>query len=172
MAGKDFIGYAELTDRALRGVVRDVLQIVIKKGLVGSHHFYIAFDTRHPGVSISDALRAQYPYEMAIVLQHQFWDLKVSEHDFEVTLSFNKMPETIRVPFLAIRGFRDPSVEFGFQFQSPPAARPGPGTALATKPEAPPPARIEKVEKEEKNPEQQPQEEPGQVVSLDAFRKK
>jgi hypothetical protein len=167
MAGKDFIGYAELTDRALRGVVRDVLQIVAKKGLTGSHHFYIAFDTRHPGVSISDVLREQYPYEMAIVMQHQFWDLKVTEHDFEVTLSFNKMPETIRVPFLAIRGFRDPSVEFGFQFQSPPAR---PGTALATKPDAPPPARIEKVEKEEKRTPEQ--EEPGQVVSLDAFRKK
>lgn len=167
MAGKDFIGYAELTDRALRGVVRDVLQIVAKKGLLGSHHFYIAFDTRHPGVRISEALRAQYPFEMAIVMQHQFWDLKVTEHDFEVTLSFNKIPESIRVPFLAIRGFRDPSVEFGFQFQSPPAARPG--TSLAAKPESALPAPIE--EKEEKQVEPV-REEPGQVVSLDAFRKK
>ncbi|MBI1210615.1 MAG: hypothetical protein GC190_04075 [Alphaproteobacteria bacterium] len=165
MAGRDFIGYAELTDRALRGVVRDVLLIVAKKGLLGSHHFYIAFDTRHPGVRISDALREQYPFEMAIVLQHQFWDLQVTEHDFEVTLSFNKIPETIRVPFLAIRGFRDPSVEFGFQFQSPP---PHPGTAIATKSETPLPAPIE----EEEKVAEVPREEPGQVVSLDAFRKK
>lgn len=164
MAGKDFIGYAELTDRALRGVVHDVLQIVVKKGLVGSHHFYIAFDTRHPGVQISDVLREQYPFEMAIVLQHQFSGLKVSDHDFEVTLSFNKMPETIRIPFLAIRRFSDPSVEFGFQFQSPPTARPG--TALAAKPEPSLPAPVEETKPEPAK------EEPGQVVSLDAFRKK
>jgi hypothetical protein len=163
MAGKDFIGYAELTDRALRGVVRDVLQIVAKKGLLGSHHFYIAFDTRHPGVNISDALRQDYPLEMAIVLQHQYYGLKVTEHDFEVTLSFNKMPETIRVPFLAIRRFSDPSVEFGFQFQSPPVR---PGTALAPKTENPLPAPIEE------NKPEPAREEPGQVVSLDAFRKK
>lgn len=165
MAGKDFIGYAELTDRALRGVVHDVLQIVAKKGLLGSHHFYIAFDTRHPGVGISDVLREQYPFEMAIVLQHQFSGLKVTEHDFEVTLSFNKMPETIRIPFLAIRRFSDPSVEFGFQFQSPPTA-PRPGTAVAAKSDAALPAPVD-----EKKPEP-PKEEPGQVVSLDAFRKK
>jgi hypothetical protein len=167
MAGKDFIGYAELTDRALRGVVRDVLQIVGKKGLLGSHHFYIAFDTRHPGVGISDVLRNQYPLEMAIVLQHQFWDLKVTEHDFEVTLSFNKVPETIRVPFLAIRRFSDPSVEFGFQFQSPPL-RNAPGTSIAAKPETSLPAPVE----EKKPAAPPPVEEPGQVVSLDAFRKK
>ena len=165
MAGKDFIGYAELTDRALRGVVHDVLQIVAKKGLQGSHHFYIAFDTRHPGVGISDVLREQYPLEMAIVMQHQYWDLKVTEHDFEVTLSFNKMPETIRVPYLAIRRFSDPSVEFGFQFQSPPTPA---GTALAAKPENPLPKPM--PEKEEKT--EAAREEPGQVVSLDAFRKK
>ena len=164
MAGKDFIGYAELTDRALRGVVHDVLQIVAKKGLLGSHHFYIAFDTRHPGVGISDVLREQYPFEMAIVLQHQFSGLKVREHDFEVTLSFNKMPETIRIPFLAIRRFSDPSVEFGFQFHSPPSARPG--TAVATKPEPSLPAPVEETKPEAAK------EEPGQVVSLDAFRKK
>jgi len=163
MAGKDFIGYAELTDRALRGVVREVLQIVAKKGLIGAHHFYIAFDTRHPGVRISDVLREDFPNEMAIVLQHQYSGLKVGEHEFEVTLSFNKMPESIRVPYLAIRRFSDPSVEFGFQFQSPPAARTG--TALQPKAENPLPAPDE-----EKKPE--PSEEPGQVVSLDAFRKK
>lgn len=163
MAGKDFIGYAELTDKALRGVVREVLQIVAKKGLLGSHHFYIAFDTRHPGVRISDALRQDYPLEMAIVLQHQYSGLKVGEHDFEVTLSFNKMPESIRVPYLAIRRFSDPSVEFGFQFQSPPVRS---GTALAPKAENPLPAPIEEKKQET------PSEEPGQVVSLDAFRKK
>jgi len=163
MAGKDFIGYAELTDRALRGVVREVLQIVAKKGLIGAHHFYIAFDTRHPGVAISDVLRKDHPLEMAIVLQHQYSGLKVGEHDFEVTLSFHKMPESIRVPYLAIRRFSDPSVEFGFQFQSPPERQPG--TALQAKPEPALPAAIEEQTKVAS-------EEPGQVVSLDAFRKK
>jgi hypothetical protein len=166
MPGKDFIGYAELTDRALRGVVRDVLQIVAKKGLLGAHHFYIAFDTRHPGVRISDALRKDYPLEMAIVLQHQFSGLKVGEHDFEVTLSFNKMPETIRVPYLAIRRFSDPSVEFGFQFQSPPATSARPSTALQAKPENPLPAVVEEQKKAAGD------DVPAQVVSLDAFRKK
>jgi hypothetical protein len=163
MAGKDFIGYAELTDRALRGVVREALQIVAKKGLIGAHHFYIAFDTCHPGVRISDTLRKDYPSEMAIVLQHQFSGLKVGEHDFEVTLSFHKMPESIKVPYLAIRRFSDPSVEFGFQFQSPPERTPG--TALQAKAETALPAPLEEKKKEAS-------EEPGQVVSLDAFRKK
>ena len=163
MAGKDFIGYAELTDRALRGVVREVLQIVAKKGLIGAHHFYIAFDTRHPGVRISDTLRKDYPLEMAIVLQHQFSGLKVGEHEFEVTLSFHKMPESIRVPYLAIRRFSDPSVEFGFQFQSPPERTPG--SALPAKTETALPVPLEEKKKEVS-------EEPGQVVSLDAFRKK
>lgn len=163
MAGKDYIGYAELTDRALRGVVREALQIVAKKGLIGAHHFYIAFDTRHPGVGISDVLREEYPLEMAIVLQHQFSGLKVGEHDFEVTLSFHKMPESIRVPYLAIRRFNDPSVEFGFQFQSPPER--APGGALQPRPEAALPAPIAEKKKEASD-------EPGQVVSLDAFRKK
>ena len=104
---------------------------------------------------------------MTIVLQHQFWDLKVTEHDFEVTLSFNKVPETIRVPFLAIRRFSDPSVEFGFQFQSPPL-RNAPGTSIAAKPETSLPAPVE----EKKPAAPPPVEEPGQVVSLDAFRKK
>ena len=168
MAGKDYIGYAEITDRALRGVVRDVLQIVAKKGLFGQHHLYVAFDTRHPGVQISDVLRQDYPLEMAIVLQHQYSGLKVGEHDFEVTLYFNKMPETIRVPYLAIRRFNDPSVEFGFQFQSPP---PHPGAAaLQPKSASPLPVPVEE-KKEEKKREAAP-EEPGQVVNLDAFRKK
>jgi len=166
MAGKDFIGYAELTDRALRGVVREALQIVAKKGLIGNHHFYIAFDTRHPGVRISDALRDDYPLEMAIVLQNQFSGLKVGEHDFEVTLSFNKMPETITVPYLAIRRFSDPSVEFGFQFQSPPMPAQGGTLPLQPKAEAMLPKPIEEKQKEVAS------EEPGQVVSLDAFRKK
>jgi len=89
----------------------------------------------------------------------------LSQHDFEVTLSFNKMPETIRIPFLAIRRFSDPSVEFGFQFQSPPAATRAGATALQPKPEAPLPAVVEEQKKVAGD-------EPAQVVSLDAFRKK
>ena len=92
----DQIRYDLLTQQALRGVVRNVLADAAKKGLPGEHHFYIAFDTRADGVRISDRLRAQYPEEMTIILQHQFWDLKVTDHGFEVGLSFGGIPEKLR----------------------------------------------------------------------------
>ena len=113
----DQIRYDLLTQQALRGVVRSVLTDTAKKGLPGDHHFYISFDTRADGVRLSDRLRAQYPEEMTIILQHQFWDLKVGEDDFEVGLSFGGIPERLTVPFEAINGFFDPSVQFGLQFE-------------------------------------------------------
>jgi len=113
----DQIRYDLLTQQALRGVVRNVLTDTAKKGLPGDHHFYISFDTRADGVRLSDRLRAQYPEEMTIILQHQFWDLKVGEEDFEVGLSFGGIPERLTVPFEAINGFFDPSVQFGLQFE-------------------------------------------------------
>ena|SRR5262245_6393674 len=113
----DHIRYDLLAQQALRGVVQRVLTDVAKSGLVGDHHFYISFDTGAPGVRISQRLREKYPQEMTIVLQHQFWDLVVTDEGFEVGLSFNGVPERLGVPFAAIKGFFDPSVEFALQFE-------------------------------------------------------
>src|SRR3954471_23035917 len=112
----DYIRYDILAQNALRGVVRTVMADAAKKGLLGEHHFKISFDTTAPGVKLSPRLREQYPQEMTIVLQHQFWDLEVGDEAFEVGLSFSGIPERLRVPFDAITGFFDPSVEFGLQF--------------------------------------------------------
>ena len=113
----DLIRYDLLTQQALRGVVRSVLNDVAKKGLPGDHHFYITFDTEADGVRMSDRLRAQYPHEMTIILQHQFWDLAVTDYAFEVGLSFGGVMEKLSIPFDAISGFFDPSVQFGLQFE-------------------------------------------------------
>jgi hypothetical protein len=113
----DHIRYDLMVREALRGVVRRVLADIARNGLPGEHHFYISFDTRAEGVRISSRLRVQYPEEMTIVLQHQFWDLVVSEVAFEVGLSFGGVPERLHIPFEAIKGFFDPSVQFGLEFQ-------------------------------------------------------
>ena len=115
----DHIRYDLLTQQALRAVVRRVLADISKTGVLpGEHHFYITFDTRAPGVRISKRLQEQYPEEMTIVLQHQFWDLVVSDAHFEVGLSFNGITEKLYVPLEAIKGFFDPSVQFGLQFDT------------------------------------------------------
>lgn len=105
-----------MVEAALRTVVRDVLADVSENGIVDPHHFYITFRTNAPGVRIPEYLQARYPEEMIIVLQHQFWDLEVSDEAFDVTLSFNEKPERLRIPLPAIRVFADPGVEFGLQF--------------------------------------------------------
>ncbi|MGN6517776.1 MAG: SspB family protein [Rhizomicrobium sp.] len=169
---KDFIGYQGLADAALRGVVREALRRVEKQGLVGAHHFRITFKTGYPGVELPDFLREQYPDEMMIILQHQFWGLKVKENHFEVTLSFKKVPATLTIPFAALTQFADPGVAFGLQFREVgedgelkpiPAAAPTPLTPAA-KAEHPAPAP--------ETGEEKPPAAPGEVVSLDAFRKK
>ena len=114
----DHIRYDQLTQQALRAVVRRVLADVAKSGLPGEHHFYVTFDTRAPGVKLSARMREQYPEEMTIVLQHQFWDLAVSDAHFEVALSFNGISEKLHVPLDSIKGFFDPSVQFGLQFET------------------------------------------------------
>jgi len=116
MAGKDLIRYDLLVQDALKGVVRKVLIDAGKDGLPGEHHFYISFQTDFPGVRLSNRLREKYPQEMTIVLQHQFWDLNVTEHSFEVGLSFSGIPERLHIPFDALTGFFDPSVQFGLKF--------------------------------------------------------
>ena len=118
----DEIRYDLLTQDALRGVVRQVLARVQREGLPGEHHLYIAFDTGADGVSVSKRLKEQYPEEMTIVLQYQFWDLQVSNDRFEVKLSFSNVPERLVVPFSAVKAFYDPSAQFGLQFGKPGAA--------------------------------------------------
>jgi hypothetical protein len=114
---KDLIRYDLLVQDALKGVVRKVLVDAGREGLPGDHHFYISFRTDVPGVRLSQRMREKYPEEMTIVLQHQFWDLGITEHTFEVGLSFNGIPERLLIPFDALVGFFDPSVQFGLKFE-------------------------------------------------------
>ena len=119
---EDHIRYDILAQEALRGVVRKVLQEVARTGLPGNHHFFITFLTNAPGVRISKRLKERYPEQMTIVIQYQYWDLKVSERGFEVVLSFSDVPEKLEVPFSAIRGFYDPSANFEVEFEVKPVA--------------------------------------------------
>lgn len=118
MTGDGRIDYEQLTQDAMRSIVRTVLHRTAKAGLPGEHHFYISFDTRSRGVLLSRRLKEKYPEEMTIVLQHRFADLLVSDDRFEVKLTFDGIPERLVVPFLAIKVFFDPSVHFGLQFES------------------------------------------------------
>jgi len=115
---EDLIRYDILAQEAMRGVVRKVLTEVAQTGLPGEHHFFITFNTRYPGVRVSSRIREQYPEEMTIVLQHQFWDLSVTETTFEVGLSFNSVPERLLIPFEAITAFVDPHASFGLKLEA------------------------------------------------------
>lgn len=110
------IDYDAKVQDALRNVVRAVLQETAEEGLKGDHHFYIAFKTQAPGVDIPAQLVSRFPDEMTIVLQHKFWGLTIHEDRFEIGLSFNQKPEHLEIPFDAIVGFVDPSVQFALQF--------------------------------------------------------
>jgi hypothetical protein len=194
---EDLIRYDILAQDALRGVVRKVLSEVARTGLPGEHHFFISFATRAPGVRISSRLLAQYPEEMTIVLQHQYWDLSATDTAFEVGLSFNDVPERLLVPFAAIKGFADPSVQFGLQFevvtQAPvadaaPTETPAAEAAATPEAEAPTPlplpaetaatplpapaAAAAKISEDGEAEETEEERTEAEVVSLDAFRKK
>lgn len=114
---RDILQYDKMVESALRSVVREALTLVAKNGLPGNHHFYLTFRTDHPGVDMSDALRIQYPNDMTVVLQHQYWGLEVNDDHFVVNLSFSNVPERLQVPYAAMMSFVDPSVKFGLQFQ-------------------------------------------------------
>lgn len=154
------IDYGRLVERALRQVVRESLGIVAERGLPGRHHHYITFRTDHPGVVIADDLRARYPAEMTIVLQHEFWGLEVTDDRFVVGLSFGGVPHRLEVPLEAVTMFADPSVEFGLQFQTA-AAAPSDGAASAGLPAD-----------SAAEADQPPAEGGAEVVTLDRFRKK
>jgi hypothetical protein len=171
----DHIRYDVLARDALRGVLRKVLSDAAAHGLPGEHHFFITFVSKADGVKISPRLLAQYPEEMTIILQHQFWDLIVSEDRFEVGLSFGGIPERLVIPFSAIKSFLDPSVKFGLQFETSDAEAP------AALPAAPAPSAVavpapaaEKAgtEDEPTSPGTAPGQGGAEVVRLDRFRKK
>jgi hypothetical protein len=113
----DIIRSDLLVQEALRSVVRKVLGDAARDGLPGEHHFFITFRTDAPGVQISPRTKERFPKEITIILQHQFWDLNVTEFGFEVGLSFSNVPERLSVPWEALSGFFDPSVEFGLKFE-------------------------------------------------------
>jgi len=160
---QDLFHYDKMVERALRGVIRDVLVRIAQEGPRSNHHFYIGFATQAPGVAIPPRLLERFPSEMTIVLQHQFWDLDVGDETFSVSLSFDKQIERLTVPFDAIKSFADPSVEFALAFAEPPAAASNePALPAVVKPQPKPKAEREKP----------PAGETGQVVTLDSFRKR
>jgi uncharacterized protein len=179
----DLIRYDLLVQDALRSVVRKVLADTARNGLIGEHHFNIAFKTQAPGVVAPAAIKSRFPDEMSIILQHEFWDLVVREDAFEVSLNFSRKPERLTVPFDSITGFTDPSVPFGFKLE-PRVSEPvshapaiveekGPSRAPAkpapVKQPAEPAASAKSSQSADKSAE------PGgeaKVVSIDAFRKK
>lgn len=177
----DLIRYDVLAQDALRGVVRKVLTEVAQTGLPGEHHFFITFDTRYPGVRISSRLRAQYPSEMTVVMQHQFWDLSVTETAFEIGLSFNGIPERLLVPFRAVKAFVDPHASFGLKFDAGLQAREAAeaGQAEELVPAVPPLGEAEEAGASAEQAAEQggangEEEQPAgaDVVSLDSFRNK
>ena len=165
---ESLLPYDEWTESALRRVMVQALGHAAAHGLPGGHHFYVTFRTDHPNTVIPKRLRAQFPTEMTIVLQHQFWDLKVDEaaDEFSVGLSFGGVPTTVHIPLGAITAFADPEVRFGLQFRA--VMPPGQEAAAPEEPEAeaaalPAPQPPEKPEEKAEKP---------QVVSLDAFRRR
>ena len=112
------IDYGNLMHRAMRGLIQEVLSDVQKDGLPGQHHFFITFDTMHPDVEIADWLSDRYPGEMTVVVQHWFDNLDVTNDGFTISLNFGDNPETLYIPYDAIKTFVDPSVEFGLRFET------------------------------------------------------
>lgn len=150
------IDYGNLMHDAMRGLIREVLGQISKDGLPGEHHFFIKFDTMHPDVELADWLSDRYPEEMTIVIQNWFRDLAVDEDGFAITLNFGDSPESLYVPFDAIRTFVDPSVEFGLKFETQ-EFDDDPNGEPQTEPAADP---------------ETPDGQPADIVSLDSFRKR
>ena len=185
------LDYDYLGQQALRQVVVDVLKITADLGEApGKHHFYIEFMTNAPGVQMPEHLKETYPERMTIVLQHQFHNLVVSDDRFSVSLSFNRKPADLTIPFEAISSFADPSVEFGLRFEQ---TLPDPALEQPDEKETPPSAgsvsefkdnNLSKDESDtydesrngkssdDKDSAAKEKSDGADVVSLDAFRKK
>ncbi|NUB43554.1 hypothetical protein GEU84_004090 [Fertoebacter nigrum] len=146
------IDYGNLMHRAMRGLIQTVLTDVAHNGLPGAHHFFITFDTQHPDVAIADWLRARYPTEMTVVIQHWFENLNVTDEGFTVTLNFGNQPEPLVIPFDSVRTFVDPSVEFGLRFETHDEDD-------------------DDEEDDEDGGDDEPPQHDAQIVSLDKFRK-
>jgi hypothetical protein len=180
--GADFIRYDLLVQDALRSVVKKVLGDAARDGLRGEHRFNISFKTNVPGVGLPASIKLRYPDEMAIILQHEFWDLAVNGEAFEVSLNFSRRPERLTIPFDAITGFSDPSVPFGFKLEPRLAeaarlveAEPEPRTEPKLKPKVAAPAipsRKAETPAIVKAPEKVGEGDAAKVVSIDSFRKK
>jgi len=171
---EDLLRYDLMIEAALRDVVRETLSTVAQNGLPGEHHFYITFLTNFPGVEIPDYLKKQYPDEMTIVLQYQFFGLKLEDDVFGVTLSFNNVKERLRIPVEAITTFADPSVNFALQFQSGQGdeeeGEDGEDTGMPENANSDAKAETEKAKNKAKDKDKE--EKRGEVISLDMFRKK
>lgn len=156
------IDYGNLMHRAMRGLIQEVLTKVAEDGLPGAHHFFVTFDTMHPDVEIADWLSDRYPGEMTVVIQHWFENLNVTDEGFTITLNFGDNPETLYIPYDAIKTFVDPSVEFGLRFETQDDELDAPEIEVE---EAP---MDEMVEPETEKPGKRKE---ADVVSLDQFRK-
>ncbi len=183
---QDLMNYEQMTQLALRGVVRDAIRRVIREdGLPGAHHFYITFLTRYPGVEIDDSLGKKYPEEITIVIEHQFWDLQAHADEFEVTLKFGGVPKYLKVPYHAMTRFHDPSVGFALQFDPPKEMEPAAPILAKLKPVKAEKTKFSKAGKTKKKTKEaadtsdtpsgdevSADEAANKVVSLDTFRKK
>lgn len=156
----DTINYGQLMHNAMRGLMADLLSKVSNEGLPGEHHFFICFDTTHPGVVLGDWLRERYPDEMTIVIHHEFYDLIVMDDRFSIKLSFNDTLEILVIPFDAIKTFVDPTVEFGLRFEEDDE------TYFEDVPESP----MVAIDDDEGGKDEVPHKD-ADIVSLDSFRK-
>lgn len=154
---KTSIDYGNLMHRAMRGLIREVLEDVAEHGLPGEHHFFITFDTTHPDVELAQWLTDRYPTDMTVVMQHWYENLDVGEEGFSVTLNFGDAPEPLYIPYDAIKTFVDPSVEFGLRFETQDEDEPS----------------VAALAEEDDSPEDTPagDKQDAEVVSLDSFRK-
>ncbi|MEJ6401928.1 SspB family protein [Yoonia sp. 2307UL14-13] len=154
------IDYGNLMHKAMRSLIQEVLERVAQDGLPGAHHFFVTFDTMHPDVEIADWLSDRYPGEMTVVIQHWFENLDVTDEGFTITLNFGDNPETLYIPYVAIKTFVDPSVEFGLRFET-----------QDDEDEADEPPEAPMKEMAEPDPEPPEDRQEAEVVSLDQFRK-
>ncbi|MBN35102.1 MAG: hypothetical protein CMM46_10070 [Rhodospirillaceae bacterium] len=162
----DSLDYDFLVDDALHTVMVRAIKLVEQEGLPGEHHFYITFRTDHPRARVGDDLKAKYPEEITVVMQHQFWDLVVDDHGFQIGLSFNQVPQLLYVPFAAVTAFVDPSVKFGLQFRPQTGTDEEPETGALVASESDAPAQVQETDGET------PDADSDNIVALDTFRKK